>query len=165
MNGKAQMFCGWSGIILIALLIIGMGPAAHLSLRPSPMITSADITVALNIAMLVGITIIAISTDKRERPASTRLLAYYFIVTGLSSILMGMIGSAEYGWSASHGLFGWVVPMALVAPWGFLISIFLIARPGLRSKEKRCGRAPAWNASVRCHGNADMTWYAERSGR
>lgn len=107
MNRKAQIFCGWCGVISIVLLIVGMGPVAHLSPPPSPMITAADITthiqqyapdmqlgmflvniaVALSIAMVVGISM----EIRRIEASPTPVLSYIHMMSGTVASLFLML--------------------------------------------------------------------------
>jgi hypothetical protein len=107
MTRKAQIFCGWSGIASIILLIVGMGPVAQLSPPPSAMITAAEITahiqqnaaniqlgmflvniaVALSIAMVVGISMEIRRIEASPMPA----LSYIHMTTGTVASLFLML--------------------------------------------------------------------------
>ncbi|WP_066552926.1 hypothetical protein [Croceicoccus bisphenolivorans] len=98
MERKIQVFCGWSGIASILLLVIGMGPVAQLSPPPSAMITAAEIAahvranaaniqigmflvnigVALSIALVVGISMEIRRIEASPMPG----LSYLHMMTG-----------------------------------------------------------------------------------
>jgi hypothetical protein len=107
MNRRAQIFCGWSGIASILLLVIGMGPVAQLT-PPLPALVSAgeiaahvtgnatniligmvmvNIGVALSIALVVGL---AIEMRRIEMPGAP-VLSYVQLTTGTVASLFLML--------------------------------------------------------------------------
>lgn len=107
MERKAQIFCGWSGILSILLLVVGMGPVAQLSPPPSPMISAADMAahirefatriqigmllanagVAFSIALIVGI---SIEIRRMEMPGAP-VMSYLQLTTGTVASLFLML--------------------------------------------------------------------------
>lgn len=107
MTRKAQIFCGWCGILSIVALVIGMGPVAQLTPPPSPLISAAEIAahirqnaagietgmflvniaVALSIALAVGV---SIEIRRIEAPGAP-VLSYVQLTTGTAASLLLML--------------------------------------------------------------------------
>lgn len=107
MPGKAQIFCGWCGIVSVVVMMIGMGPVAQLAPPPSPLISAAEIAahfrqnatgiligmllvnigVALSIALVAGI---SIQIRRIEYPGAP-VLSYLQLASGTVASLFLML--------------------------------------------------------------------------
>lgn len=104
---RAQIFCGWCGIVSIITMMIGMGPAAQLAPPPSPLIGAAEIAahfqqnatgilvgmflvnigVASSIALVTGI---SIQIRRIESPGAP-VLSYLQLASGTAASLLLML--------------------------------------------------------------------------
>lgn len=107
MSSKAQIFCGWCGILFVIVMGIGLGPFAQMAPPPSPSIGAAEIAnefrqnaqgiligsflanvgVALSIGLVVGI---SVQIRRMESPESP-VLSYLQLATGTTASLFLML--------------------------------------------------------------------------
>jgi hypothetical protein len=107
MTGKALIFCGWCGIATVILMMVGLGPIAHLTPPPSPLISAteiaasfqhnatgilvgsflANIGVAMSIALIAGIS----AQIHRMESASAPVLSYLQLGSGVAASAFVML--------------------------------------------------------------------------
>lgn len=107
MKGNALSFCGWCGIAAIFVTAIGLGPIAHLSPPPSPMISAGEVAaffrqdatpilvgafcvnvaVALSIALTAGISAVI----RRMEGSFAPVLSYLQLGAGTAASLFVML--------------------------------------------------------------------------
>ena len=107
MTGKALIFCGWCGIATVFLMMVGLGPIAHLTPPPSPLVSAAEITasfqqnatgiligsffanigVAMSIAVIAGIS----AQISRMESASAPVLSYLQLGSGVAASAFVML--------------------------------------------------------------------------
>lgn len=98
MTSKAQILCGWCGIIFVVVMGVGLGPFAQMMPPPPPLISAAEIAaefrqnatgilmgsflaniaVALSIALVVGISV----QIRRMESAMSPVLSYLQLAFG-----------------------------------------------------------------------------------
>lgn len=107
MTNGAQAFCGWCGIGTIVMLVIGLGPLAHMTPPPSPLIEAEEIAAhfrqnatgilagsfLVNIAVALSIALVAgISAEiRRMEGASAPVLGYVQLATGTAASIFLML--------------------------------------------------------------------------